>query len=478
MSEQLQTPLEIETGQDKNIRTQLFRVNAQINIVGVIIALLSLIINGLVNHQFLIWPMILIAGGYTLVALFVYWLNAQGHWYWTITIHLISLTAFLFALAYYTNGSMSPFVIVLITVPLSAQLFGERRLSRWALWSIVILYLGMSTMEALGILQPMKMPTLFLRIMYVILLFATLEATVIVTSIFKEQSRQSLSIAQQQNQELAKASQQAEETALAERASKQQQEKNIRYLQQTVQKYKRFLGQVITGNYNVRLALEDKGDIDNEIYTDLHTLGEYLNTSVEALTGALNNLQAVQRRYVRGAWESYTPIGKQRNFRYSKEKGSAIPDDNITLPFSSNIPKDVNAIADSGELTLPIKLHGEVIGAIAARRETKSKWSDEDIALSTAINDQLAQTIENLRLLEETQRRAERDRLTSRIMTHMRETLDVDTILQTAVREMRENMDLHDVTIKLGSPQQQSTSYRPSVEESGSPSGISETLED
>ena len=52
-------------------------------------------------------------------------------------------------------------------------------------------------------------------------------------------------------------------------------------------------------------------------------------------------------------------------------------------------------------------------------------------------------------MLEETRQRAERERLTGEITARMRETLDVDTVLQTAVREMRQVLGLHDITIRL-----------------------------
>jgi GAF domain-containing protein len=58
-------------------------------------------------------------------------------------------------------------------------------------------------------------------------------------------------------------------------------------------------------------------------------------------------------------------------------------------------------------------------------------------------------TLERARLHEETQRRAARERLTSEVTARMRETLDMDSVLKTAVREMREALGLHDVMIQL-----------------------------
>jgi GAF domain-containing protein len=65
------------------------------------------------------------------------------------------------------------------------------------------------------------------------------------------------------------------------------------------------------------------------------------------------------------------------------------------------------------------------------------------------LTDELSQALESARLYEDTQRRAARERLTGEITAHMRETLDMDTVLRTAVRELGETLNLHDVTVQL-----------------------------
>jgi len=76
-------------------------------------------------------------------------------------------------------------------------------------------------------------------------------------------------------------------------------------------------------------------------------------------------------------------------------------------------------------------------------------WTAEEITLLETLADQLGVALENARLYQDTQRRAVRERLTGEVTTRMRETLDVDTVLQTAVREIGEALGLHDVTIRL-----------------------------
>jgi len=106
---------------------------------------------------------------------------------------------------------------------------------------------------------------------------------------------------------------------------------------------------------------------------------------------------------------------------------------------------------DSTErLATPIKVRGHVIGVIDAQRSGDAAgWTREQIALLEALADQVGMALESARLYQEAQRRASREQLTREITSRMRETLDTDTILQVAVREIGDALGLHDMTIRL-----------------------------
>jgi GAF domain-containing protein len=112
---------------------------------------------------------------------------------------------------------------------------------------------------------------------------------------------------------------------------------------------------------------------------------------------------------------------------------------------------------DSGEpdeqrLTIPIQVRGQTLGFIHARKpERAGAWSAEQTALLNTLVDQLGVALDTARLYEETQERAERERMVGEITSHMRATLDLETVLQTAAREMRRALDLAEVEMRLGS---------------------------
>ena len=66
--------------------------------------------------------------------------------------------------------------------------------------------------------------------------------------------------------------------------------------------------------------------------------------------------------------------------------------------------------------------------------------------------DQIGLALENARLLEETQRRAERERLVSDITTRLRASNDPRAILETAVTELKNALSVKQVRVLVNSP--------------------------
>ncbi len=115
------------------------------------------------------------------------------------------------------------------------------------------------------------------------------------------------------------------------------------------------------------------------------------------------------------------------------------------------VPREQALVAETeSRLTVRLQVRGEHIGNLNLALGDRSP-TPEDEALAQAIADQASQALESARLYQDTQRRAARERLTGEVTARMRETLDMDTVLQTAAREMREALGLHDVTVQLGS---------------------------
>ena len=83
------------------------------------------------------------------------------------------------------------------------------------------------------------------------------------------------------------------------------------------------------------------------------------------------------------------------------------------------------------------------------RDEDQNIWSEEELRLVEEITTQLSLALENNRLYEETQKRAERERLISQVTSNIRQTLDIDTVLQSTVWQMQGILGLESAEVRL-----------------------------
>jgi len=79
------------------------------------------------------------------------------------------------------------------------------------------------------------------------------------------------------------------------------------------------------------------------------------------------------------------------------------------------------------------------------------EFTEHEMRLYRGLSDQAATVLRNFELLEMATARAEQERLLAEISARMRETLDMDLILQTALREIGTNLDVKDIEVRMQS---------------------------
>ena len=170
---------------------------------------------------------------------------------------------------------------------------------------------------------------------------------------------------------------------------------------------------------------------------------------------ALEEMEAASRRYLRQAWSEY--VRDRAMSGYQRTGTRTLPLGDKLLPEVRQAMAEQKPVVWSGDgntapsaLVVPVTLRGQPIGALGVKDdEGKRRWSAENVALAQAISEQLALAAENLRLVDETQRRAARERLTGQVTTRMRETLDLEGVLKTAVDEIYQALGLEEIVIRL-----------------------------
>jgi GAF domain-containing protein len=177
---------------------------------------------------------------------------------------------------------------------------------------------------------------------------------------------------------------------------------------------------------------------------------------METTQAALAEAAATHRSYLRQEWQDY--LQKEQALHrnaivYDQEQVAAIPEfwrPEMELALTKGDLVKIEDLESRTGLAIPIVVRGQTLGVLGVEDpDGERKWSAEELALVQAIGQQLGQALENTRLIEATQRRAARERLTGEVTTRMRETMDVNTVLQTAVHEMRQVLGLHDIVIRL-----------------------------
>jgi GAF domain-containing protein/HAMP domain-containing protein len=105
---------------------------------------------------------------------------------------------------------------------------------------------------------------------------------------------------------------------------------------------------------------------------------------------------------------------------------------------------------------VPLLTRGEAFGTITMEVADSERQFDEDeLRLLEQIGLQISAAIEVARNFEQTANRAGYERLIGEMTSRIRETLDVETMVKTAVKEVQQALSLPEVVIRLGLPSTQ-----------------------
>jgi len=212
---------------------------------------------------------------------------------------------------------------------------------------------------------------------------------------------------------------------------------------------------------------EQAAAFGQEDITVLSTLADQIAVAIEnarlftQTRQALQEAEEAQRRYIRAQWEQLTPLLQVTSHEYHTlgvpPVGDApLPEIEQALLTGEVVTASATTLAAKGPalyaeaMAIPIKLAEETLGVIDLQvTDAGHGWTEDDMALAMAVADQVALALENARLLDQTQRRARRERLISEIAGKMRAAPDVEGILRTTVQEIRRALGATHGVIRL-----------------------------
>lgn len=150
---------------------------------------------------------------------------------------------------------------------------------------------------------------------------------------------------------------------------------------------------------------------------------------------ALSESEAVSRQTTREAWSKLPAEQSVLGYRYT-QAGAAPLNNPVDLDERVEVGNNGKASA-LNRVVVPIELRGETIGTLVVQTPSGNALNDDQMDLIRAAAERVAISAENARLFDETTRRAERERLVSDITGKIRSVNDPQTMIQTAMEELR-----------------------------------------
>jgi len=174
---------------------------------------------------------------------------------------------------------------------------------------------------------------------------------------------------------------------------------------------------------------------------------------LERTQQALNEVQSMYSQYLRQEWKGFAQLNQNIGYYQSISGGRLLDKPMQTGEILQALERGEVAVlegesAERPTIVMPVKLRGEVLGVLnIVSLQPERRWAKEEIALVQTASDRLALALENARLLQESLRRAERERKVSEITSHIRSTNDPNEMIRLAVQELKNALGVNRIEV-------------------------------
>jgi len=223
------------------------------------------------------------------------------------------------------------------------------------------------------------------------------------------------------------------------------------------------------------LGVLDLQSVDTNAFTQddiptLQVLADQLATAVQnarllrETQEALIAARKATRDISEEGWDSFLKEVEATGY-ISLTQGELIhASDDLDESMKSRLVKG-EIVLDSEKqiIRVPITTRGHTIGMMRLVKPSHADpWTAEEIASIESMASQIGNTLDGARLFEQIQKRAAYDRIVGEASTRIRETLDIETVLESAALEMRNALNLAEAEVWV-SPEPNSNLDRESI---------------
>jgi len=190
---------------------------------------------------------------------------------------------------------------------------------------------------------------------------------------------------------------------------------------------------------------------------------------VQQVENNLSTLTNTNRSQTQQTWRTAIDQRERPAYEYDGLQVRAVPQNlpaNLLKQLESGTPIILN---QSGEvnnggnepkntLLIPLLVLNQVIGVIGLEQEDPNRnWTDEEISIAQAAANRTALTLENARLLEESQRRAAKERTIFDATARIGSSMNIVNILDTTAEEIERVIGNSEVILQINNDNASST---------------------
>ncbi len=205
---------------------------------------------------------------------------------------------------------------------------------------------------------------------------------------------------------------------------------------------------------------------DEDVYV-LQTLADQVSVAVSnarLLRQVEESIAAERRAYGQVVGEAWRDLLRARpDLAFASDEEGVAPF-TVWEPQMKAAAQTGQVVGDGDDVAIPIRVRDQVIGVMDGRKPDGTAWSPEEVSLLQTLAEQLSTALEGAQLYEDTQRRAVREQIAREITAEMRRSLDVTTVLQTALYQLRTSLGLTEAEVWIEETSSETPSASPPAE--------------
>lgn len=173
----------------------------------------------------------------------------------------------------------------------------------------------------------------------------------------------------------------------------------------------------------------------------------------EQSRNALAEVQRLNKRLIGRAWSEYLRDQQAVTSLELDLRTDAIAE---RVDWTDTLKKAIHEarlVQEGNIVSVPLLVRGQVIGAMEFELDETGKLTPDDVELLKEISERFGLAAENTRLVEQSQRAAQREALINVVSSRLQTTNNVESTLAEAARSLSELLQADRVSIRLGKPQ-------------------------